>query len=94
MITLGPLRWTWEVLEYPSYSPDLSLCDYDLIPSRKLRCVGTDFRTRDDIAFRRLIMTNFSHGVADGIRRLPHRWQLTIDSLWVILKACKMLMCL
>ena len=38
-------------------------------------------------------MTNFSHGEADGIRRLPYRWQRTIDSLGVTLKACKMLMC-
>ena len=50
---------------------------------------GHRFRTRDDIAIavRRLIMTNFSHGGADGIRRLPHRWGIP-------LKACKMLMCL
>ena len=44
---------------------------------------GHTFRTRDDfaIAVRLLIMTNLSHGEAYGIRRLPHRWQRTIDSL-------------
>ena len=72
-------RWRWEVLEHPPYSPDLSPCDYDLIP--KLH--GQRFHTRDGIAIgvRRLIMTNFSLGKVDGIRRLPHRWQRTIDSL-------------
>ena len=73
-----------EALEHPPYSPDLSLCDYDLIPKLKAPLRGHRFRTRDDIAIavgRRLIMTNFSHGEADGIRRLPHRWQRTIDSL-------------
>ena len=28
-------RWRWEVLEHPPYSPDLSPCDYDLIPKFK-----------------------------------------------------------
>ena len=44
---------------------------------------GHRFLTRDDIVIpvRRLIMTNFSHGEADGIRRFPHRWQRTIDNL-------------
>ena len=76
-------RWRWEVLERPAYSPDLSPYDCDLIPKLKDPLSGHRFRTRDDIAIavRRLIMTNFSHGKADGIRRLPHRWQRTIDSL-------------
>ena len=76
-------RWRWEVLEHPPYSTDLSPCDYDLIPNLKAPLRGHRFRTRDDIAIvvRRLIMTNFGHGEADGIRRLPHRWQRTIDSL-------------
>ena len=43
---------------------------------------GQRFRTRADIAIadRRLIMTNFSHGETDGTRRIPHRWQRTIES--------------
>ena len=68
-------RWRWEVLEHPPYSPDLSPCDYDLIPQLKAPLCAHRFRTRDDIAIaiRRLIMTNFGHGEADGIHRLPHR---------------------
>ena len=73
----------WEVLEHPPYPPDLSPCDYDLIPKLKAPLRGYRFRTRDDIAIavRLLIMTNFSHGEFDGIRRLPHRWQRAIDNL-------------
>ena len=76
-------RWRWEVLQDPPHSPDLSPCDYHLIPKLKAPLRGQKFRTRDDIAIavRRFIMTNFSHGEADGVRRLPHRWQWTIDSL-------------
>ena len=76
-------RWRWEVLEHPSYSLDVSPCDYDLIPKLKALLHGHRFRTQDDIAIavRRLIMTNFSHGEADGIRQLSHHWQCTIDSL-------------
>ena len=43
-------RWRWEVLERPPYSPDLSPCDYDLIPNLKAPLRGQRFRTRDDIA--------------------------------------------
>ncbi|KAJ4438093.1 hypothetical protein ANN_14032 [Periplaneta americana] len=28
-------RWRWEVLFHPPHSPDLSPCDYDLIPKMK-----------------------------------------------------------
>ena len=65
-------RWRRELLEHPPYSPDLSPCDYDLISKLKASLRGHRFRTRDDIAVavRRLIMTKFSHGKADGIRRL------------------------
>ena len=68
-------RWMCEVLEHPPYSPDLSPCDYDLIPKLKAPLRGHRFRTRDDIAnaVRRLIKTNFNHGEADGIPRFPHR---------------------
>ena len=54
--------WRWQVLEHPPYSPDLSPCDYDLLPKLKAPLLGHGFRRRDDIAIavRRLIMTNFS----------------------------------
>ena len=67
-------------MKHPPYSPYLSSCDYDLIP----KLIAPFVDTRDDIAIavRRLIMTNFNHGEADGIRRPPHRWQGTINSLW------------
>ena len=60
--------WRWEVLEHPQFESSVA---------------WAKFRTRDGIvvAVRRLFMTNFSHGEADGICRLPHRWQRTIDSL-------------
>ena len=63
-------RWRWEVLEHPPYSLDLSTCDYDLITKFKAPLHGYKFRTRDDIviAVQRMIMTNFSHGEANGIR--------------------------
>ena len=75
--------WSWVVLEHPPYPPDHSPCDYDLNPQLKALLRGHRLRTRDDIAIavRRLIMANFSHGEADGIRRLPHRWKHTTDSL-------------
>ena len=86
-------RWRWEVLEHLPYSPDHSPCDYDLITKFKVPLRGQRFRTRH-IAVRCLIMTKFSYGEADGIRRLPHRWQRKLTILGITLKACKMLTCL
>ena len=43
-------RWRWEVLEHLPYSPNLSPCDYDLIPKLKAPLRGQRFRTRGDIA--------------------------------------------
>ena len=40
--------WRWEVLEHPPYSPDISPCDYDLIPKLKAPLHRHRFRTRDD----------------------------------------------
>ena len=76
-------RWKWEILEHPPYSPDLMPCDYNLVPKLKAPLRGHRFRTRDDtvIAVRCFIVTNFSHGEVDGICRLPHRCQWTIDSI-------------
>jgi hypothetical protein len=38
-------RWGWEVLYHPPYSPDLSHCDFDLIPKMKEPLYGIRFRT-------------------------------------------------
>ncbi|PNF15368.1 hypothetical protein B7P43_G01023 [Cryptotermes secundus] len=50
---------------------------------------GKRFRTREDIsnAVRRE-MTRFGDGEADGIRRLPHRWQRVLDTLGDYFKGC------
>lgn len=70
-------RWGWEVLYHPPYSPDISPCDFDLIPKLKEPLRGTKFRTVNDIlsAVDRSLRTIQRLGSADGIRRLPHRWE-------------------
>ncbi|KDR12840.1 hypothetical protein L798_13263, partial [Zootermopsis nevadensis] len=75
-------RRRWEVLHHPPYSPDLSPCDYNLIPKLQQPLRGKRFRTREDIsnAVRRE-MARFGDGEADGIRRLPRRWQRILDTL-------------
>ncbi|GFV04030.1 uncharacterized protein TNCV_916541 [Trichonephila clavipes] len=57
-----------------------SLCDFDLIPKIKEPIRGRLFATRKDIAnAMRQQVTQFTNGAekaeADGIQRLPHRWQ-------------------
>lgn len=76
------LRWGWEVLYHPPYSPDLSPCDYDLFPKMKEPLRGRCFRTVEDVlrATDRSIRTIQRLGTANGIQRLPHRWERVIHN--------------
>ena len=67
-------RWQWEILEHPSYSPDISPCDYDLFAEVKEPLRGTRYNTRDELirAIGWSIRNINKDGRADGIRRLPN----------------------
>ncbi|GFW88150.1 uncharacterized protein TNCV_218221 [Trichonephila clavipes] len=60
-----------------------SPCDIDLIPKIKEPILARRFATREDIANAvRQQVTRFTDDVtnaeADGIQRLPHRWQRVV----------------
>ncbi|GFT43360.1 uncharacterized protein TNCV_115301 [Trichonephila clavipes] len=60
-----------------------SPCDFDLIPKIAEPIRRRRFATREDVANpARQQSTRFSHGAAnaeaDGIQRLPHRWQRVV----------------
>jgi hypothetical protein len=63
-------------LQHPPYSPDL-------IPKVKKLLRGKRFANKQDIltAFRREVAHISESHAADGIHRLPHRWQQTVDNL-------------
>ena len=69
-------QWQWEVLYHPSYSSDISPCDFDLIPKVKEQLRGRRFKTIPDIidATGRSVRTTNKIGAAKGNKRLPHRW--------------------
>ena len=92
-ICVGDLLWCgmWELLEHPPYSPDFSPCDYDLIPKLKAPLCGHTFRRWHCIAVRRLFMTNFSHGEADGLLCCHIVGSAELTVLGITLKACKIL---
>jgi histone-lysine N-methyltransferase SETMAR len=75
-------RWGWEVLYHPPYSPDLSPCDFDLIPKMKEPLRGIRFKTVPEIiqAVNRSIRTINTTGAAKGILRLPHRLQRVVHN--------------
>ena len=62
--------WSWEVLYHPPYSPDISPCEFDLIPKMKEPHHGIHFRTVSEIhqAVDRSIWT----GAPSGIPWLPY----------------------
>ena len=75
-------RWGWEVVYHPPYSPDLSPCDFDLIPKMKEPLRGIRFRTVPEVlqAVDRSIRIINTTGAAKGILRLPHRWQRVVHN--------------
>ncbi|GBM77745.1 hypothetical protein AVEN_18839-1 [Araneus ventricosus] len=60
-----------------TYFPDLSPCDFDLIPKMKEPLRGIQFRNVLEIlqAVDRSIRTINTTGAAKGILQLPHCWQ-------------------
>ena len=66
-------RWGWEVLYHPSYSPDLSICDYDIILKMKEPLRGTCYHTvRDVLQGTNCSLRNIQRlGSANGIQRPP-----------------------
>ncbi|PSN43651.1 hypothetical protein C0J52_16661 [Blattella germanica] len=62
---------------------------FDLIPKLKASLRGRRFHTREDIANAvRHEISRLDNGAADGITRLPHRWQRTVDCLGDYFEGC------
>jgi len=76
-------RWQWEVPYHPPYSPDISPCDFDLIPKVKEPLRGRRFKTIPDIidAVGRSVRTIKKTGADKGIMRLPHRWECVLHNV-------------
>ena len=79
------------MLHHPPYSPEISPCDFDLIPKVKEPQRGRRFKTIPDIidAVGRSVRTINKTGAAKGIRRILHRWERIqhnvgeyIEGLW------------
>ena len=61
----------WEILEHPSYSPDImSPCDYNLFAKVKEQLRGTRYNARDELirAIGRSIRNISKDGRADGVQ--------------------------
>ena len=73
--------WQWEILEHPSYSPDLSPCDYNLFTKVKESLRGTRYNTRYEIihAIGWSIRNINKDELIDGAQRPPNIWQKVIN---------------
>ena len=73
-------RWRWEILEQPSYSPDMSPCDHDLFVKMNEPLRGIRYNTREVIirAVGRSMLDSSRSGRADGVRRFPQTWQKVV----------------
>ncbi|KAJ4430144.1 hypothetical protein ANN_22354 [Periplaneta americana] len=81
-------RWQWEILEYPSFSPDMSPCDYDLFAKVKEPLRGNRYNTRDELihGIGQSIWNINKNGRADGVQCLPNIWQKVINKGATILE--------
>ena len=87
-------RWQCEIQERSIYSPNISLCDYDLFTKVKEPLRGTWYNTIDELicAIGRSIWSiqNIKKdGCADGVRCLPNIWQKVINKEATILNVHK-----
>ena len=71
------VRWEWEVLSHPPYSPDLSPCDFFLFSAIKEELRGRRFQTEEEIntAWKASINRLDSDAIERGIARLPKLWE-------------------
>ena len=66
--------WDWEVLQHPPYSPDISPCDFFLIPQlRKLRGIRFDPAETIEDVVKAQVRRLDTEGVRPGIKGLLHR---------------------
>lgn len=73
-------RWGWEMLYHPSYSPELSIWEFGLIPMMKEPLLGIRFGTVPEIrqAVYHSIRTINTTAAAKCILRLSHHWQRVV----------------
>ena len=73
---------TWIKIQCMPYSPDISPCDYDLIPKMKMPMRGKRYHTIEDVkqAAERSLRTINRLGSANGIQRLPRRWEHVVHN--------------
>ena len=72
-----------ETLCHPPYSPDLAPTDYHLFQALDHFMQGKLFNSQDDVqnAFLDFIASRSPGFYAEGINKLPLRWQKCVDSL-------------
>jgi len=72
--------YSWEVLTYPPYKPDMSPPEFDLFPKLKINMLDVRFSTLEDLSAsvtRRVRQFNCSRDLT-GIKDLPKRWDAVI----------------
>ena len=74
--------YQWEVLDHPTYSPDLSTPDFELFQKLKEPLRGISYESLDELECamnREVRRINFG-SLATGIQALPKRWNSVIQS--------------
>ena len=70
------------MLYHPPYSRDISPCDYELIPKMKMPMRRKRYSTIEDVkqGAERSLRTINRLGSANGIQRLPRRWEHVVHN--------------
>jgi histone-lysine N-methyltransferase SETMAR len=69
------VKYGWQVLSHPPYSPDMSPPDFDLFPNLKKSLRGKRFRSFEELSkeVTRVIRRIKNEGALTGIQDLPKR---------------------
>jgi histone-lysine N-methyltransferase SETMAR len=82
VLAMGKVRdLHYELLEHPTYSPDLALSDFCLFPKHKLFLAGQRFSSNQEAiaAVERYFAALAKNHYRDRIMALEHRWNKCIS---------------
>ncbi|GFW55839.1 histone-lysine N-methyltransferase SETMAR [Trichonephila clavipes] len=76
-----PYTLDWDLIQHSSYSPDIAPLDYYLFSHLQLPLDGAIFYSNGDVinVVDRFLDSRTPQFYAEGIEKLPKRWQTIID---------------
>ncbi|GBN62039.1 hypothetical protein AVEN_250377-1 [Araneus ventricosus] len=82
MMTVWTLyKLEWDLIQHPSYSPDMAPSDFYLFSHLQLHLDGAIFNSNEEVIneVHLFLDSRTPQFFAEGIEKLPKRWQAIVD---------------